>query len=169
MPSAFVRFSKFDNETYLEVSFGIESLNSIVRQPSPLHQQSSVRQPLERIYKLFDLIDIKNFDFLRINIARHLSTEGNVNNFLDMLNPHTPEGFKGDLSEKGVNYTLNQIDKKVTTYITVMNSRHVPGGLFLHASFEFSDIQSFSPDRLELENIYGDLLNELKIEIGKEN
>ncbi len=164
LSNSFCRFSKIDNSTHSDISFGIEAFNSIIRQPS------SIAESLEFNDKLFQILGNPDLSLLKINIAQHLSTEDKVDEFLETLNPYTPKRFQDHISEKGVNYTLKRVERGLNTSITLTNSRYVPGGLFIHFSFEFPQNQSdFSEAFNDMVNDYSFILEELNITFEKDN
>lgn len=130
--SNYINFSRFYNLTFFSVSFGFEEITAVVQRPQDINQTTSL---LEKLSKVYENSPISKQKF---TIRRHLAAEGNTNNFLQTLNPYCPGNFKELLHGRGVYYTLKIPEHELITYITLVSSLFVSGGLFFSIEFEFS-------------------------------
>ena len=159
----FIHFSKFYDQTWFDVSFGLEEVSARVRNPIDEKQ----------VITLYNgLLKFINSDIIirqGMNIQQHLSTSGDVLSYLKSLNPNVPTKFEQLLSGRGVFYTLTVPDHELTIFITVANSLFVKGGLFLNIentfvrnSHDFSNTFTVAKDQREF------ILHELglRIEMG---
>jgi hypothetical protein len=137
-----IHFSKFYGATWFDVSFGLEEVNALIRNPE---NEAMVKDLWGKLTEALEQADI---DFQRMTIQQHFSTKGDANSFLRFLNPNCPNEFKDFLDGSGVFYTLKISAHSLTTYITLVNSLHVPGGLY------FSVENVFSPNLYDFQNTF---------------
>lgn len=127
----FIHFSKFYDQTWFDVSFGLEEVSTRVRNPIDEKQ----------VFTLYNgLLKFINSDIIirqGMNIQQHLSTSGDVLSYLKSLNPNVPAKFEQLLSGRGVFYTLTVPDHELNIFITVANSLFVKGGLYLSIENNF--------------------------------
>jgi hypothetical protein len=159
----FIHFSKFYDQTWFDVSFGLEEVSARLRNPIDEKQVTTLYN---------DLLKFINGDIIirqGMNIQQHLSTSGDVLSYLKSLNPNVPAKFEPLLSGRGVFYTLTVPDHELTIFITVANSLYVKGGLFLNIentfmrnSHDFSNTYTVAKEQREF------ILHELglRIEMG---
>jgi len=159
----FIHFSKFYDQTWFDVSFGLEEVSARVRNPI------DEKQVITLYNDLLKFIDTDIIIRQGMNIQQHLSTSGDVLSYLKSLNPNVPAKFEQILSGRGVFYTLTVPEHELTIFITVANSLFVKGGLFLNIentfvgnSHDFSNTFTVAKDQCEF------ILRELglRIEMG---
>jgi len=159
----FIHFSKFYDQTWFDVSFGLEEVSARVRNPIDEKQVITLYNGLLKFINS-DIIIRQN-----MNIQQHLSTSGDVLSYLKSLNPNVPAKFEQFLSGRGVFYTLTVPDHELTIFITVAHSLFVKGGLFLSIEntfvrnfHEFSNTFTVAKDQREF------ILHELGLRIEME-
>jgi hypothetical protein len=156
----FIHFSKIYGACFLDVSFGLEEVQILLRRAESEAQVNDIAK------KIGDLIVARPLSTQRFTIQTHFSTTGQLNQYLQILNPYCPTSFKDKLNNVGVHYTLNVSDHNLAIYITAVESLFVQKGLYLSLEFEFS------PSKYEFENAfavtkeqYWFILNGLDLEV----
>ncbi|MBU2538040.1 MAG: hypothetical protein KKH22_06350 [Proteobacteria bacterium] len=127
----FMHFSRFYDNTFLDVSFGYEELSAKLRHPQNIEQVKTL------FGRLADIISSVASNHQKMIIQRHFETEGNANLYLMSLNPTHPEKFEKFLSDTGVFYTLKIPDHELIIHITLVSSLFVNNGLFLSSEMDF--------------------------------
>ena len=135
----FIHFSKFYDQTWFDVSFGLEEVSATIRNPI------DEKQVMTLCNGLLQFINSGIIVRQRMNIQQHLSTSGDVLSYLKSLNPNVPAKFEQLLSGRGMFYTLTVPDHELTIFITVANSLFVKGGIFLSIENDFlRNVNDFS-------------------------
>lgn len=127
-----IHFSKFYGPSFFDVSFGLEEVAAMLRNPQ------NEAQVTDLFGKLFQGFEQSSFSRQRMTISQQLSTEEDVTLFLKGLNPYCPSNFEKLLHGRGVYYTLKIPEHELTIYITLVNSMFIPGGLYLSIENNFS-------------------------------
>lgn len=154
----FIHFSRFEGLSFLDVSFGLEEVVALLRNPLNEVQVETLFSRLSEI--------IKDDSISRLLlIGRYqLSVEGDVSSYLQGLNPNTPTNFEKLLSGKGITYHLRIPKNNLSIYVSVVNSLVVEGGLFLSTEFEFFPYKHSFPQAFKIIRKYHDfILDELKL------
>jgi len=128
----YIHFSKFYDQTWVDVAIGLEEFEYVIR------YAKSDEQIFHLYNKLTKLIEQYPISFQRITIQQHLSSEGDVISFLRSLNPNLPSSFKDIIRSTGAHYFLKIPDHELTIYIMIVESLFTPGGLYLTIENEFS-------------------------------
>ena len=128
----FLSFFKFYDTTYFDVAFGLEEITAKISRPI---DESQIPQLFGKLYSI-----IKDNDIVRqrINTTLHYSTEGDLTEYLDTLNPIIPEDFRESLSGKGVIYALKDSENQLDVHLVLSHSIIVPNGIYLNIEFNFS-------------------------------
>ena len=128
----FIHFSKFEGLSWFDVSYGLEQVTAILRNPIREEQVTELYTKLAGSFSDYPISQ------QRMNIQRQLSTDGDVTAFLKPLNPNPPTNFEKLLDGRGVYYHLKIPEHDLRILITLVDSLFVPGGLFLTIENEFS-------------------------------
>lgn len=139
----FIHFSRFFGTTFFDVSFGIEEIEATIRNPEQKEQVNSLLGTLSSLLNQ-DAISGK-----RLQVFRQIGVKGDINEYLESLNPYCPEPFQMLIAGRGVFYTLRVEDHGLTIHITLTNSLYVPNGLYLYLDFQFEQNQ------LNFNELYG--------------
>ena len=138
----YIRFSKFYDQSFFDVSFGLEEVSALLRMPTNETQ-------VEGLYgKLFKIFEGNPISRQKISIQRQLSTEEDVALFLQSLNPYTPKTFQQILHGRGVIYDLKISEHELAIHVVVANSLYIKQGLFLSIEYDFS------PNRYDFESAF---------------
>ena len=156
----FIHFSKFYGVCFLDVSFGLEEIQLVLRRTESETQVNDIAA------KVGYLLEARSLATQRFTIQEHFSTSGLLTEYLQSLNPHCPSSFKDKLRSVGVHYTLKVSDHNLAIYVTAVESLFIQKGLYLSLEFEFS------PNKYDLGNAlavtkeqYRFILNGLDLEI----
>ena len=156
----FIHFSKFFGICFLDVSFGLEEIQILLRRAQSEAQVNDIAK------KIGDLIAARPLSTQRFAIQEHFSTMGQLREYLQTLNPQCPASFRGKLNSVGVHYALNVSDHNLAIYITAVESLFVQKGLYLSLEFEFSPNKYEFGDAFAVtKEQYRFILNGLDLEI----
>lgn len=136
----FIHFSKLYGACFLDVSFGLEEIQILMRRTESETQVNDIAA------KVGHLLEARPFATQRFTIQEHFSTSGQLSQYLQSLNPHCPASFEGKLNSVGVHYTLKVSDHNLAIYVTAVESLFIQKGLYLSLEFEFS------PNKYDLGN-----------------
>ena len=127
----FIHFSKFYGDCFLDVSFGLEEVQIVMRRSQSEALLNDVTE------KIGDLLSGRPLSSQRFTVQEHFSSTGGSVEYLRSLNPSSPASFESLLSSVGVHYTLRVGDHNLVVYVTVVESLFVSGGIYLSIEFEF--------------------------------
>ena len=128
----FIHFSKFYDQTFFDVSFGLEEIGALVRNPQ------SEAQAVDLLTGLFKIFENNPFSGQRCTITLQCSVEGDIKSYLETLSPYTPDNFKNIIYGRGLIYSLKIRKHQLTIQVLIANSVYVEGGLYLNLDFHFS-------------------------------
>jgi hypothetical protein len=159
----YIHFYKFFGQCILDVSLGLEEVAA--RIGTPLNEE----QVADLLSRLTKIIEDYPITFQRIGIQRHLETAGDVEKYLESLNPNVPDNLQKYLSGRGVIYNFRLPDHELTIQSIITNSLIVDNGIYFFTEF------SFSPNKYDFDGTYKVvktqyefLLNELNLKIEDE-
>ncbi len=127
----YIFFSRFYGETFLNVNFGLEQIYVTVKRNQ---SQEKLKKLLTNIY---DIVRSKTFISQRIILNQHMIAEKNVNEYLETLNPNTPDEIKGFTTGRGVSYRMADKDKKMEMSVVVTNSAMLENGIYFNFDCQF--------------------------------
>jgi hypothetical protein len=160
LPGNHFHFSKTYGQTYLDVRYGLEEVATLVRNPV------SKDQLIDLLSGVHDLFKDRPITSQVINVQHQLGIGRNPIDYLDSLNPHTPERFKEVLQGKGVVYTLRYVEHDLVIMVTVIPSLFLPEGVFVAINYEFRPSRYDFQKTFEIaENYYSLLLQELNLKV----
>lgn len=149
-----IRFSRFYGQTFFNVSLGVEEVSAALRRPV---DEAQVKDLYIKFFELFEKFDLS---YQKMTIQQQFSVDGDVNKYLNSLNPYTPEKFENQLIEKGVIFRLRINDHDLSIYLVVIKSIIIEGGLYLNIDFEFSPNKYNSYNAYDIVRKYYDFILE---------
>jgi hypothetical protein len=156
--SKYMQFSKYYGLIRLDVSFGFEKVEALIMNPQ---SEAQVLDLFGKVSQVFENIPIS---VQKISIRRQLSTDGDVNAFLESLNPYCPEKLKEFVQGRGVSYAFKIPENNLIINFTIVNSLFVPGGIYISIENEFAPNLYDFQDTFKIVKEYADLIvAELKI------
>lgn len=119
-------FSKFDNQTWIEASIGLEEATILVRHPKDV---DDVRNHFSKVIRFFENLptDRQKFTFK----FQYEVLKGDSAAYLSFLNANIPSGFQDKIDGRGVSYTLRIPKFDLTIYIALASSIFIKGGIYL--------------------------------------
>ncbi len=159
----YIHFSKFYGPSFFDVSFGLEEVSALLRGPKD-------KTMAEDFYgKLFEIFRHNTISRQKMNVQRHLSTEGDSALFLQSLNPHTPDKFHDLLYGRGVIYDLKVSEHELAIHVVIANSLFQEKGLYLSIENDFEPNQYDFKTAFKITNDKHDfILKELNLRIETE-
>jgi hypothetical protein len=128
----FVKFSKFINRTFFDVSFGLEQISATLSNPINIEQ-------VEKLFgSLFEIIEEAPIELQRFVIQAQSTSKGDSKAFLQKLTPYTPNKFNNLIAGKGITYHLLFEEFNLKGFVTVSDSIILEKGIFVFVQFEFS-------------------------------
>lgn len=127
----FIHFTKYYGPALFGLSFGLEEASANLWDAQSGQQASEL---FGGMVKILNEIPLRS---LHVNMARHFSTDGDLESYLESLNPHVPEGFKPQLSGRGAFYNLRVAEHDVRIFMTIVNSLLATKGLFVGIDYQF--------------------------------
>lgn len=124
-------FTKYYGGSTFDVSFGLDQITSQIR------NVSSEGQVLDLNLKLAELYSDATIVRQKFSLYQQAEVGGDVNEFLNQLNPWSPIDFNGVLVGKGANYHLEFQNENAELFFTVANSLPIKGGLFISGQLTF--------------------------------
>ena len=149
-----IHFSKLDNPTFLNVSFGLEQVEAWLQRPQ------KEEQVLANYGKLALLLKDIKFASQTMMIQWHLKVDGDNLTYLKSLSPNIPENFKEFFHGSGVSYTLKIPEHNLTIFVTVVESLYTENGLFLSIENEFSPNKYSFDESLKIARHFHDIILE---------
>lgn len=128
----FIHFAKFYDQTFLDVSFGLEEIGALLRSPQ---NEAQVMDLLNGVFKIFK---DNPFSSQRCTVTLQCSVEGDIKSYFETLSPYTPTNFENIISGRGLIYTLKVQNHELSIQVLIANSLYVEGGLYLNLEFNFS-------------------------------
>jgi len=128
----FVKFSKFIDRTFFDVSFGVEQILATLRNPVNMEQVE------KQFGSLFEIIEGIPIELQRFVIQAQSNTKGDSKAFLQKLTPYTPDKFNNLVAGKGITYHLQFQEFNLKGFVTVSDSIILEKGIFVFIQFEFS-------------------------------
>lgn len=160
IPGNHFHFSKFYDQSFLDVRYGLEEVAASVRTPA------SKDQLIDLLNKIYGLFKDRPITSQVVNMQHQLAIGQNLMAYLDSLNPHTPEGFREALQGKGVFYTLRHAEHDLGIVVTVAPSVFLPEGVFVAFNYEFRPSRYDFPKVCEIvEQYYSLLFRELNLKV----
>jgi hypothetical protein len=127
----FISFSKFDDPSFFDVSYGIEEIAAILRRVKSRKQIENLFGDLAFSFKN------KPMSLQKWIVDRQLTTETDVKEFLGTFNPSCPHNFQKILEGKGVQFFIKRKEHNLTSNITIADSTYYPGGIYLSIDSTF--------------------------------
>lgn len=128
----FVKFSKFINRTFFDVSFGLEQILATLSNPVDMEQ-------VEKLFcSLFEIIEGVPIELQRFVLQQQSTTKGDSKAFLQKLTPYTPDKFNNLIVGKGITYHFLFQEFNLKGFVTVSDSIILEKGIFLYVQFDFS-------------------------------
>ena len=128
----FVRFSKFIDRTFFDVSFGLEQILVTLNNPADLAQLKKI---FGLLFDLFEGFPIKSQRFI---IQLQSSTKGDFKGLIQKLSPYSPDKLQNFISGRGISYHLGFNEHNLVAFITVGDSLIIDKGVFLYVQLDFS-------------------------------
>jgi len=132
------QFSKFYEQAFFNVTWGLEEISGVLRNPREKNQIESLFRQLHDLVKPHPIVSQK------FAIQHQLAIADNPLSFIDSLSPFTPEPFRKMLTGKSVAFNLRDEQKKVSIIVSLAPSLFVPNGLFLSIEYNFTS-EDFTP------------------------
>ncbi len=162
LSSGWINFSKFVNPGFFDVSFGIEKVSSSFRKFADENQLDDYQ------HKFFGIIQDNPIDLQRMTLQQQLATGGDLEVFLNRLNPYTPGKLKDYLVGKGVIYDLEIKEHNLTIQVSLSRSQYVKGGLFFWMEAQFLPNVYDCTDAFKVgKKYYQFILSELNLKIER--
>lgn len=159
----YIHFTKTYRSALFSLSFGLEETSANLWD---VERGEQVAELFGSLFKILDEIPLRS---LRVNMARHFSTDGDLEAYLVSLNPQVPRGFEALLGGRGAFYNLRIRDQNLNIFLTIVNSLLVTKGLFLGIDYNFDPYTIDFKGVLEIISKYdGFLLKELALETKAE-
>lgn len=160
----FIHFTKFEGSNgWFEVSYGLETVTAQFKNPLKEERVSDLYAKLARCFEQYPVRS------QRMNIQQQLSTAGELDSFLESLNPSVPTGFESALDGRGAFYTLTFPDQNLKIHISLVSSLFLAKGLFLSIENDFSPNLYKFEETFEIVGKHRDfILGELDLEIEME-
>ena len=142
----FFHFQKFIDKTDLKVSLGVEELSVKIINPK---DEADIYTLLNKVLNLVK--SIKGFDIghQRISNSQHFSTDDDFFQYLNSLNPFTPNEFEESLKSKGVIYRLVDKEYDFNIFVAMDKSIIIKEGIYLSIDLQFS------PNKLSFQDMFG--------------
>jgi len=124
-------FSRFYDETFLNVNFGLEQIHVTVK------RNQSQEKLIKLLTNIYDIVRSKTFISQHIILNQHMIAEKNVNEYLETLNPNTPDEIKDFTTGRGVSYRIADKDKQMEMSVVVTNSAMLENGIYFNFNCQF--------------------------------
>jgi len=159
----FIHFSKFYDQTFFDVSFGLEEIGALVR------NAQSEAQAVDLLSGLFKIFENNPFSGQRCTITLQCSVEGDIKSYLETLSPYTPNNFKSIINGRGLVYNLKVQKHELGIQILIANSLYIEGGLYLNLDFNFSPCSYGFQEALKIVKNQEEFIEkELNLKISRE-
>lgn len=127
----YIQFTKSYGSALFSLSFGLEETSASLWN---VESENQVAELYGSLFKILEEIPLRS---LRVNVARHFTTEGDLDAYLKSLNPQVPKGFEALLVGRGAFYNLRLTDQNLNVFLTIVNSLLVANGVFLGIDYNF--------------------------------
>lgn len=128
----YVRFSKFIDRTFFDVSFGLEQILVTLNNPADLAQ---IKRMFGLLFELFDGFPIKSQRFI---VQQQCRTKEDFQGFIQKLGPYSPDKLQNFISGRGITYHLRFKEHNLAAFITVSDSLIIDKGVFFFIQLDFS-------------------------------
>jgi hypothetical protein len=162
-----ISFSRFYGETYFTVEYGLESINSGINR---LINREQCRQLFGTLYKTVKGKD-NLFAWQKFSIRQHLEIQNSsALDYLNSINPFTPQGFKSQLIGRGSLFQFAVPDHELKIHVLLTNSAIIEGGIYFVIDFIFKQNQYDFTDAFDISSSqYNFILNELNLNLDETN
>lgn len=127
----YISFSKFDDPSFFDVSYGFEEVSALLR------RARSREQVADLFGELASTFQERSISVQKWIVDRQLTTEEDVKAFLKSFNPSCPSNFRKILKGKGIQYRIKIKEHDLESNITIADSIFYPGGIYLSIDSTF--------------------------------
>lgn len=128
----YVRFSKFIDRTFFDVSFGLEQILATLNNPANL---ALIKKMFGSLFELFEGFPIKSQRYI---VQQQSSTKGDFKGFIQKLNSYSPDKLQNFISGRGISYHLRFKEHDLAAFITLSDSLIIENGVFLYVQLDFA-------------------------------
>ena len=155
-----MNFTKFYGQTFFAASIGFEEVSANIRNPVDKAQVKDL------YYKFDDIVGSFGFSSQKMTIHHQLMPQGDLDKYLDSLNPYTPAKFIDILDGRGSIFKIRVSEHNLVVNIVAVNSILFEEGLYVNMDFEFKPMKyDFRGAFALVEEYYDLILSELNLTI----
>jgi hypothetical protein len=158
-----ISFSRFYGDSYFLVEYGLENINSKINR---LIDRQQCRQLFGTLYKTVKGKD-NLFAWQKFSVRQHFKIQNSsALDYLNSINPFTPQGFISQLFGRGSLFALDVPDHELKIHVLLTNSVIIEDGIYFSIDFIFMQNQYDFADAFDISSSqYDFILNELNLKL----